>query len=158
MANNLYLNVLKSIKGIILVPLCELINKSFTSGVFSSMYKIAKIVKTFKNKSRLYCHNYRPIFLLSNIRKNIEKVAYIQLLKFLEKNKFISEKQETICINWWFVSDTKLIFTGVTQGPNIENQGSIQYLSKSSLFSKKWAPKISQPPIDSILSSNYAFI
>ena len=47
------------------------------------------------------------------------------------------------------LSDTKLIFTGVTQGPNIENQGSIQYLSKSPLFSKKWAPKISQPLIQS---------
>ena len=101
MANNLYLNVLKSIKGIILVPLCELINKSFTSGVFSSMYKIAKIVKTFKNKSRLYCYNYRPISLLSNIRKNIEKVAHIQLLKFLEKktSSYLKNKKQFVSID-----------------------------------------------------------
>ena len=71
--NTLSLKVLKSVKGIISVPLCELIIKSFTSGVFPSMCKIAKIVPIFKNQSRLYYNNYRPTSLLSNIGKVIEK-------------------------------------------------------------------------------------
>ena len=43
------LKVLKSIKGIMSVPFCDLINKSFTSGVFPSMCKIAKIIHMWRS-------------------------------------------------------------------------------------------------------------
>ena len=71
--NSSSLKILKSIKGITLVPLCELINKSFTSSVFPSMCKIAKIVPIFKRESRLYYKNYRRIFLLSILEKLLQK-------------------------------------------------------------------------------------
>lgn len=67
--SSLSLKVLKSIKGIISVPLCQLINKSFTSGVFPSYCKIAKIVRIFKNELRIYCNSYRSISIFSNIEK-----------------------------------------------------------------------------------------
>ena len=38
------------------------------------MSKIAKVIPIFKSKTCLLCNNYRPIPLLSNIRKNIEKL------------------------------------------------------------------------------------
>ena len=55
--NSLSIKVLKSIKGIISVPLYESINKSFTSGVFPGMCKISNIVPIFKNESTLYYNN-----------------------------------------------------------------------------------------------------
>ena len=79
--NSSSLKVLKSIKQIISVPLCELINKSFTSGVFPSMCKIQKqfqFSKTNQDSIRLY----RPISLLFNIGKVIENITHIRLIKF----------------------------------------------------------------------------
>ena len=79
--NSSCLKVLKSIKQIISVPLCELIKKSFTLGFFPSMCKIQKqfqFSKTNQDSIRLY----RPISLLSTIGKIIENVTHIRLIKF----------------------------------------------------------------------------
>ena len=66
------------------MPLSTLINKSFISGVFPNMCKIAKVVLIFKSEARLLCNNYRPISLLSNIGKIIEKLIHLRLNLFLE--------------------------------------------------------------------------
>ena len=39
-----------------------------------------------KKKSKQFCSNYRPISLLSNIDKIIEKIMYDRTYKFLDKN------------------------------------------------------------------------
>ena len=41
----------------------------------------------FKNESRLLCNNYRPISLLSNVGKIIEKLMHQRLNQFLEENE-----------------------------------------------------------------------
>ena len=48
------------------------------------MCKIAKVVLIFKSEARLLCNNYRPISLLSNIGKIIEKLIHLRLGLFLE--------------------------------------------------------------------------
>ena len=48
------------------------------------MCKIAKVVLIFKSEARLLCNNYRPISLLSNIGKIIEKLIPLRLNLFLE--------------------------------------------------------------------------
>ena len=54
-------------------PLTEIINLSFSTGIYPNNLKIAKIIHVFKNKgSNLQCNNYRPISLLSNINKVFE--------------------------------------------------------------------------------------
>ena len=68
-------------------PLSELINKSFLSGIFPNVFEIAKEVPVFKAESRINCSNYRPISLLSNIGKIIEKLIHNRLNVFLEKKQ-----------------------------------------------------------------------
>ena len=55
---------------------CLLINKSFLTGIFPNVFKIAQLVRVFKAESRIFCSNYRPISLLSNIGKIIEKLMH----------------------------------------------------------------------------------
>ena len=43
------------------------------TGVFSSVLKAPKVVAVFKKDSKLHYNYYRPIFLLSNIEKILEK-------------------------------------------------------------------------------------
>ena len=83
-SNSIPTNILKESQETISIPLSTLINKSFTIGAFPNMCKIAKIVPIFQSKTRLLCNNYRPISLLCNIGKIIEKLIHLRLNLFLE--------------------------------------------------------------------------
>ena len=72
----------------------SLINLSFTTGVFPSALKIAKVTPVFKNKgSPLFCSNYRPISLLSNLDKIYERIIYKRLHAFLTHHNILSPQQ-----------------------------------------------------------------
>ena len=94
--NSVRTKILKLAKGTLLGPLSELINKSFLSGIFPNVFRIAKVVKL---KSRILCSNYRPISLLSNIEAIIEKLMHKRLNVFLEKKKIYCNFQ------FWFRSN-----------------------------------------------------
>ena len=57
------------------------------TGVFPSVLKTAKPV--LKKDSKLDYSNYRPISLLSNIEKILEKRMYNRLYTFLNNNNII---------------------------------------------------------------------
>ena len=56
--------------------LAILFNRSFSSGIFPSILKTSKIIPIYKKGSKLECSNYRPISLLSNIDKILERLMY----------------------------------------------------------------------------------
>ena len=56
------------------------------TGVFPSVLKTAKVVPVFEKDSKLHYSNYRPISLLSNIEKILEKLMYKRLYTFLNNN------------------------------------------------------------------------
>ena len=85
--------ILSLIKTEIAVPLSKLINLSFTSGIFPSNLKTAKVIPIHKKGSKLELTNYRPISLLSNIDKVFEKLIYKHLYGFLEAKKVIFTQQ-----------------------------------------------------------------
>ena len=70
-----------------------LFNLSFSSGIFPDKLKIAKILPVFKKGSKLECSNYRPISLLSNLDKVIEKLMRKRLMEFLNEQKIFYCKQ-----------------------------------------------------------------
>ena len=74
--------VIKQLNSIISSSFAELINKSFQSGVFPDVLKIAKVIPIFKSESRVLCNNYRLISLLSNISKLIEKLMHKRVYSF----------------------------------------------------------------------------
>ena len=73
--------------------MADLFNLSFTTGAFLSVLKTAKVVPVFKKDSKLDYSNYRPISLLSNIEKILEKLMYKRLYTFLNKNNIIYNLQ-----------------------------------------------------------------
>ena len=56
---------------------------------FPSELNIAKIIPIHKKESQLKCSNYKPIFLLSNFHKILEKLMYNRAYDFLEKYKLM---------------------------------------------------------------------
>ena len=66
---------------------------SLTTGVHPDLLKIAKTIPIFKKGSKLNTRNYRPISLLSNLNKILEKLMFNRIYKFLEQHKCIYDRQ-----------------------------------------------------------------
>ena len=63
----------------------KLVNKSMCSGIFPNSLKIAKITPLYKGGCMQNTSSYRPISLLSSLRKVFEKVLYSRLSSLFEK-------------------------------------------------------------------------
>ena len=83
-------------KGIqpITFPLTAIFNMSFQTGVFPSSTKLAQIIiPVFKSGSKAEFNNYRPISLLSQFSKILEKLYNKRLEQFIDKNNVLSNSQ-----------------------------------------------------------------
>ena len=74
------------------------------TGIFPSVLKIAKLVPVFKKDSKLDYSNSRPISLLSNIEKILEKLMYKKLHTILITNILtmtysLDSDSNTLCFN-----------------------------------------------------------
>ena len=85
--------LLKEIKLEIAKPLTHIINQSFENGNFPSELKKSLVIPIYKSGDQKMIANYRPITLISNFAKIIEKIVKNKFVKYLEKNKIISENQ-----------------------------------------------------------------
>ena len=89
-ANELSMYIINRIIATIVTYICNL---SFKNGVFPDKMKTAKIIPIFKSGDREDCTNYRPISLLPQISKILEKLFNRRLTEFLGKYKVISPTQ-----------------------------------------------------------------
>ena len=72
----------------------KIINLSFEKGIYFDKLKLSKTIPLFKEKgSNLDCTNYRPISLLSNIYKIVEKLIHERLYSFLNLHNCIYDNQ-----------------------------------------------------------------
>ena len=82
------MKILKKVNNFISPALSELINQAFYEGVYPNSLKLAKVIPIFKSGLKTLPGNYRPISLLSNLNKIIEKVIYTRLYSFFLKIMF----------------------------------------------------------------------
>ena len=87
------LKMLKVVADIIVIPLCRIINLSFSTGVFPDILKVAKVIPLHKGGSTEELNNFRPISLLSIFDKIIEKIMHSRLYAFLEEHQILFENQ-----------------------------------------------------------------
>ena len=92
-SNSIHPKILTLLLEELSIILAKLINLSFSTGCFPDVLKTAKVIPFFKKDSSLEVSNYRPISLLSNIDKIIEKLMYARVIKFLEQSKSIYSMQ-----------------------------------------------------------------
>lgn len=84
---------LKTISSIIAQPLATIFNNCFVSGYFPKCLKSALVIPVFKSGSKEMINNYRPISLISNIAKILEKLIKVRLISFLTNYKILSNCQ-----------------------------------------------------------------
>ena len=91
--NSIPYKILNTFHKTISVPLSNLFNLSFETGIHPEPTKIPNVIPVHKKGSQLESNNYRPISLISNISKIIEKLVHKRLNSFLESNSLFYEQQ-----------------------------------------------------------------
>ena len=87
--NSIPSKILKLLKGKISSHLSDIYNISFSIGIFLSVLKTAKVTPVHKKDSKLHCNSYRPMTLLPNIEKYLEKLVCDRITRFLNNNNLI---------------------------------------------------------------------
>ena len=87
--NKLFKQFKKPLSG----PVSLLINLTFSEGRSPTILKIGKIYPIYKKQNKTEVTNYRPISLLSNISKIMEKMVHNRLYMFLEQNNALYDFQ-----------------------------------------------------------------
>ena len=99
--NSIPTRILKLLKNDIFTQLADIFNISFSTGIFLTILKVAKVVPAHKKGSKLDFSNYSPISLLSNIEKNWRNKCTIEFTNFSTKT--------TLFINYNLVSDNNIL-------------------------------------------------
>ena len=85
--------VLSRIAPHVVKPLVHIFNLSFSTGIFPSEMKIAKVIPLLKNGNKSDFSNYRPLSLSSQFSKILEKIFNERLQQFLNTNNILSNSQ-----------------------------------------------------------------
>ena len=85
--------VLSRIAPHVVKPLVHIFNLSLSTGIFPNEMKIAKVIPLFKNGNKSDFSNYRPISLLSQFSKILEKLFNEGLQQLLNTNNILSNSQ-----------------------------------------------------------------
>jgi hypothetical protein len=79
--NSIPTHILHLLSEDICTPLMKIFNISLETGKHPDILKISKTIPIFKKGSRLTVSNYRPISLLSNLNKILEKLVHDRTYK-----------------------------------------------------------------------------
>uniref|UniRef100_A0A8C6MEW6 Reverse transcriptase domain-containing protein n=1 Tax=Nothobranchius furzeri TaxID=105023 RepID=A0A8C6MEW6_NOTFU len=85
--------IVKKTIDYVVKPFTYICNLSVQSGTFPEKMKTAKVIPIFKNGDRHKFDNYRPISVLSQFSKVLEKWFVQKLDNFIEKENLLSESQ-----------------------------------------------------------------
>lgn len=91
--DNIPISVMKFASSFISLSLFNLINCSFTHGVFPAALKVAKVIPVHKSGSYSQNSNYRPISILNSFSKVYEKAMTSRLSNYLTSVNFFYDNQ-----------------------------------------------------------------
>ena len=83
--------ILKLIKKEAVPAICHILNLSIQTNRFPTRWKVAKVVPLYKGKgSKFESKNYRPVAILPVLSKVLERVVFIQLVRYMDQNRFFN--------------------------------------------------------------------
>ena len=85
--------LLKECISVIVKPVCHIANSSLEMGIFPERMKIVKVIPIFKSGKKDSLTNNRPVSLLPQFSKILEKLFNNRLDKFLEISDLLSNNQ-----------------------------------------------------------------
>ena len=91
--NGISMKLVKELKEYLIEPLTHICNKSLLSGVFPNKMKTAKVLPLFKSNDEHNVSNYRPVSILPQFSKVLEKLYEKRLRAFIDKNNLLFSGQ-----------------------------------------------------------------
>ena len=91
--DNISNTFLKKISTAICLPISTIINMSLQSGNIPTSMKTAKIIPIYKAKEKNILNNYRPISLLPNISKLLDRAIHRRVYISMEQNGVLYKSQ-----------------------------------------------------------------
>jgi len=91
--NSIPSNILFLLKSDISIHISKIFNLSLLTGVYPDILKISKTIPILKKGDHHITSNYRPISLLSNINRILEKIMFNRTYAFLDKYKCFYDLQ-----------------------------------------------------------------
>ena len=89
----LNMEIIKHVISNIAKPLCYISNKSFLDGTFPDKIKFAKVMPMYKSGDKNLICSHRPISLLSQFFKILEKLLGKRLDNFLTRYNLLNDSQ-----------------------------------------------------------------
>ena len=87
------MSIIKTVAPHIAAPFAHICNISFETGIFPTGMKLAKVTPIYKNDAHDEFSNYRPISLLPNFSKILEKLMFNRLTDFVNRCEILYEQQ-----------------------------------------------------------------
>ena len=91
--NNISMSLVKKIIHSIEAPLLHIFSRSLSAGIVPDKFKISKVIPVYKSGDSSDMNNYRPISLISNFCKILEKIVFNRLSSFLIEKNIITNDQ-----------------------------------------------------------------
>lgn len=92
--DNISPKTLKEVKELLAEAISPLINQCLEEGRFPTTFKQTIVIPIYKGSGEKHdCNNYRPISLISNLSKIMEKLIYDRLTGFLTSTRFFASNQ-----------------------------------------------------------------
>ena len=85
--------LVKKIIPHLVTPLEHIFNTSLQKGVFPEGMKLARVIPLFKNGDMNDFTNYRPISLLSQFSKILEKIFHNRMMSFIDDKQILCKSQ-----------------------------------------------------------------
>ena len=82
-------NITSSVLNLLAIPISEIINSSFSTGIVPPALKMARVIPIFKQGNKSDPCNYRPISVLPYFSKLFEKAMYNRLYDYVTKKKLL---------------------------------------------------------------------
>ena len=91
--NGISMNILKKVFISVVKPFKYICNLSLNKGIFPEDMKIARVIPLYKAGDKNVFTNYRPVSILPQFSKVLQKVFNNRLDNFLEKHNVITDSQ-----------------------------------------------------------------
>ena len=91
--DNINAKTLKTLVEHLIDPLTHIFNLCITKAIWPDTLKSAEVIPIHKSKEKHIATNYRPISLISNLAKILEKIIRKRITTFINKCYILSKNQ-----------------------------------------------------------------
>ena len=121
-------------------PLADLFNRSLSLGLFPTNWKIANVIPVHKKGSRQLKSNYRPVSLLSNVSKVLERLVYNKLYEYCKRHNILTDRNSGFKHGDSTINRLSHLIHRIYQGLDDRKEIALVFLDITKAFDRVWHP------------------